>query len=627
MPFGLTNAHDVFMDLMNRVWKPYLDKFVIVFINDIIIYSRNEEEHANHLRIILGLLKNKKLYAKFSKCEFWIHIVLDSRGLHVDPAKIEAVKNWETPTTPTEVRQFLGITGYYQRFIEGNDDFVIYCDASLQGLGAVLMQKENVIVYASRQLKPNEENYTTHDLELGTVSGFFLIDQRAISNAMVWRHPDAAIDDLKPSSGSFNMVDLLVFMIFTSFLSETVLRAHSNDLAVGTPSSKIVAKAEASQKRKTSTFGATLSHVAKRTRSTLTQSSGSTTCPRLFVGDDDESDDDDDACVEICWNVSGDSIHMNFFPFSAGPYYATYPVDGVAGNFDCKDKCAALYDDVAWWLKDYEEKVASLTRLELQVSSLKKQVSVLNDKLSSFDAFFVKSKAKGKERKKKIKSLTKNVDNLHYEVAPASVGFERGLSMHQTKDEFVILLKKMTNFMPGAQDKLAEASPLVAQTDYVFLNKIFEHATEPLSVILQLKPEKLVHLANVPTSRKVRVSSTTKESTVTPTSKSLNLSTNFKFTDSAIASEHNKEMVNAEVDGSDPKMTDNTATVRVGARFLRPNVVVVSLFAHKKVDGLDPSFAAGARGMQRTLVALSLGQTDCRCVVVHLTNPESCHPP
>nr|GEU74431.1 hypothetical protein [Tanacetum cinerariifolium] len=161
MPFGLTNAPAVFMDLMNRVCKPYLDKFVIVFIDDILIYSRNEEEHTNHLRIILELLMKEKLYAKFSKCEFWIHIVqflrhlIDSHRLHVDPAKIKAVKNWETPTTPTEVRQFLGLASYYQRFIEG--------------LGAVLMQKEKVIAYASRQLKPNEENYTTHDLELGAV--------------------------------------------------------------------------------------------------------------------------------------------------------------------------------------------------------------------------------------------------------------------------------------------------------------------------------------------------------------------------------------------------------------------------------------------------------------------------
>ncbi|GKE52418.1 putative reverse transcriptase domain-containing protein [Tanacetum coccineum] len=125
MPFGLTNAPAVFIDLMNHVCKLYLDKFVIVSIDDILIYSRNKKEHTNHLRIILELLKKDKLYAKFFKCDFWINIVqflgqvIDSQGIHVDSAKIEAVKNWASPTTPTEVRQFLGLDGYYHRFIEG----------------------------------------------------------------------------------------------------------------------------------------------------------------------------------------------------------------------------------------------------------------------------------------------------------------------------------------------------------------------------------------------------------------------------------------------------------------------------------------------------------------------------
>ncbi|GKC15953.1 putative reverse transcriptase domain-containing protein [Tanacetum coccineum] len=125
MRFGLTNTPAVFMDLMNRVCKPYLDKFMIVFIDDILIYSRNKEEHTDHLRIILELLKKEKLYAKFSKCNFWINIVqflghvIDSQGIHVDPSKIKAVKDWASPTTPTEIRQFLGLFGYYRRFIEG----------------------------------------------------------------------------------------------------------------------------------------------------------------------------------------------------------------------------------------------------------------------------------------------------------------------------------------------------------------------------------------------------------------------------------------------------------------------------------------------------------------------------
>ncbi|GJV75717.1 putative reverse transcriptase domain-containing protein [Tanacetum coccineum] len=143
--------------------------------------SHNEKEHEEHLKTILELLKKEELYAKFSKCEFWINMVkflghvIDSSGIHVDPAKIEAVKNWASPTTPLEIRQFLGLAGYYRRFIEGflqiaktyvhgtilalpegSEDFVVYYDASIKGLGAVLMQRMKVIAYASRQLKINE---------------------------------------------------------------------------------------------------------------------------------------------------------------------------------------------------------------------------------------------------------------------------------------------------------------------------------------------------------------------------------------------------------------------------------------------------------------------------------------
>ncbi|GJZ16806.1 putative nucleotidyltransferase, ribonuclease H [Tanacetum coccineum] len=193
MSFGLTNAPAVFMDLMNRVCKPYLDKFVIVFIDDILIYSKSKQEHEEHLKLILELLKKEELYAKFSKCEFWIpkvqflgHVI-DSQGIHVDPAKIESIKDWASPKTPTEIRQFLGLVGYYQRFIEGApilalpegaENFIIYCDASHKGLGVVLMQNEKVIAYASRQLKIHEKNYTTHDLELGAV----------VFALKLWRH-------------------------------------------------------------------------------------------------------------------------------------------------------------------------------------------------------------------------------------------------------------------------------------------------------------------------------------------------------------------------------------------------------------------------------------------------------
>ncbi|WMV58694.1 hypothetical protein MTR67_052079 [Solanum verrucosum] len=203
---------------MNRVFKYYLNLFVIVFIDDILIYSRNEEEHANNLRVVLQTIKYRQLFTKFSKCEFWLqsfsflgHIVY-IEGIRVDSQKIEAVKQWPRPTSPTYIRSFLGLAGYYRRFKEGfssiasplskltqkkvkfqwlddcaksfeqlktrlttapnltlleySDDYVIYYNASRVGLGCVLMQRGKFIAYASRQVKVHEKNYPTHDLEL-----------------------------------------------------------------------------------------------------------------------------------------------------------------------------------------------------------------------------------------------------------------------------------------------------------------------------------------------------------------------------------------------------------------------------------------------------------------------------
>ena len=230
MPFGLTNAPAAFMDLMNRVFAEYLDKFVIVFIDDILIYSESRKEHEEHLKIALRLLKEHKLYAKFSKCEFWldkVHFlghVVSREGIAVDPVKIEAVSKWAAPTNVTEIRSFLGLAGYYRRFVEGfsrlaapltaltrkgkkfewsencaksfqelkdrltsapiltlpneGADYVIYSDASKLGLGAVLMQEGKVIAYASRQLKEHERNYPTHDMELAAV----------VFALKIWRH-------------------------------------------------------------------------------------------------------------------------------------------------------------------------------------------------------------------------------------------------------------------------------------------------------------------------------------------------------------------------------------------------------------------------------------------------------
>ncbi|GJT75896.1 putative reverse transcriptase domain-containing protein [Tanacetum coccineum] len=157
---------------MNWVCKPYLDKFVIVFIDDILIYSKSKQEHEEHLKLILELLKNEELYVKFSKCEFWIlkvkfiGYVIDTKGIHVDPAKIESIKDWASPNAP-----ILALP-------KGAENFIVYYDASHKGLGAVLMQIEKVIAYASRQLKIYEKNYTTHDLELGAV----------VFALKIWRH-------------------------------------------------------------------------------------------------------------------------------------------------------------------------------------------------------------------------------------------------------------------------------------------------------------------------------------------------------------------------------------------------------------------------------------------------------
>ena len=210
VPYGLTNAPGVFMNLMNKLFMKYLDKFVVVFIGDILIFSKSKEEHAEHLRIVLQILRENQLYAKFNKCEFWLdqvaflgHIV-SGRGVEVDPSKIESVMSWSRPTSPTEIRSFLGLTAYYRIFIKGfsqisapltkllrkevefvwtaaceksfqelknrlttapvlalpesGEEYVIYCDASKSGLGCVLMQKGRVIAYASRQLRKHEEN-------------------------------------------------------------------------------------------------------------------------------------------------------------------------------------------------------------------------------------------------------------------------------------------------------------------------------------------------------------------------------------------------------------------------------------------------------------------------------------
>jgi hypothetical protein len=230
MSFGLMNAPAYFMFLMNSVFMDYLDKFVVVFIDAILIYSQNEQEHEENLRKVLQRLRDCQLYAKLSKCEFWISEVLfmghiiNQDGLVVDPNKVAAILDWKALKDVRGIKSFIGMAGYYRRFIEGfskiarpmiallakkvefkwtpacqesfemlkqklttapvlvlpdvHKPFSVYCDASYSGLGCVLMQEGKVVAYSSRQLKVHEKNYPTHDLELAAV----------VHALKTWRH-------------------------------------------------------------------------------------------------------------------------------------------------------------------------------------------------------------------------------------------------------------------------------------------------------------------------------------------------------------------------------------------------------------------------------------------------------
>jgi hypothetical protein len=221
IPFGLTNTPTTFMCLMNNIFSEYLDKFVLVFIDDILVYSKIEEEHEEHVRIVLQTLRKHKLSCKFDRCDFYqkkiqyLGHVISEEGIAVDPEKIRSIMEWPIPKDVADIWSFMGITGYYHRFIEGfskisypitslqkkgtwfnwsqkwqdnfdklkellttapilrvadpNKYFIVCVDANKEGLGGFLTQEGNIIFYESRKLKENERNYVTHDLELVVV--------------------------------------------------------------------------------------------------------------------------------------------------------------------------------------------------------------------------------------------------------------------------------------------------------------------------------------------------------------------------------------------------------------------------------------------------------------------------
>ncbi|GKA35266.1 putative reverse transcriptase domain-containing protein [Tanacetum coccineum] len=184
MPFGLTNAPAVFMDLMNQVCKPYLDKFIIVFIDDILIYSKDKKEHEEHLKAILELLKKEKLHAKFSKClaGYYRRFIKGFLKIAKSMTKLtqKGIKfGWgEKEENAFQLIKQKLCSAPILDLPEGSEEFMVYCDASYKGLGVVLMQREKVIAYASRQLKVHEKNYTIYDLELGSV----------VFALKIWRH-------------------------------------------------------------------------------------------------------------------------------------------------------------------------------------------------------------------------------------------------------------------------------------------------------------------------------------------------------------------------------------------------------------------------------------------------------
>ncbi|GKB65540.1 hypothetical protein Tco_0921726 [Tanacetum coccineum] len=443
---------------------------------------------------------------------------------------------------------------------------------------------------------------------------------------MSWRHSDSVITDPKPAAGSYSQADvqrlsdrvvklcdmpegvaldqrfkrrfiMILGLLFRGFPSTTPPAAADvaipdptpKDLAAGTPSVKVMVKAEAFKKRKASTFGSAPSYVSKCTRSAIAHSSGSTSWPSLFVQDtnDDESDDEDAYPI-------GDAIDRDFFPFAPRPYYATYPEDVVVfGSY--------------------------------KVSGLQKQVADLNDKVTASDAVFVKAKTKGKDRKKKIKSLSRSLDHATAEVARLFFDLNQARNIEAKKDAEILRLRasppEFASFFQGgfqvlvwkflasdefsrfqgellslaANGRMIEATPLVATIGYPFINNVVDHATHPLFAIIDLEPDRLTRLEVVPLRR-------------------LFICPVMSFQYSSIAavveqpsSEKNEEWVCAMVDMSDDEIMDGVAGLVTSA----PSNIVVPLFVQNKAFGFplsqDAAITASVGTRYAATVAASSG--------------------
>nr|GEX42447.1 hypothetical protein [Tanacetum cinerariifolium] len=541
-------------------------------------------------------------------------------------------------------------------------------------------------------------------------SGFFFIDRRAIPDSIIWRHPNAAINDPRPAAGSFSMADvhrlsahviklsdmpkgvLVLFgliRVWKSRVCDLVLRGVDGnglgvdfdyilsylfllllafivvfplfcgyrlsfyctppaavdavipdptpkDLAVGTPSFKILAKAEASQKRKASTSGATSSHVVKCTRSSLAQSSSSTTRPSLFVGhSDDEGDGDDDACVEIMlvtplrFAVVILSLGNHGGSSAAPAAEGSNTQGGVVGNYEftheewdtsyrpnfgvltkevfkdpvvCKTvvdqfptpegmvRVESLFDDQltrkmsvlhCMMMSHGSELLAYYRGLNQSHHDvyLEEQVFGHNDKLSSSDASFAKSKAKGNERKKKIKSLTKSLDKLHTKVACLSADLNQATILKAKKDEEILQLRdtppEFSSFFQGQFQGLVQK--------FLASDKFSRVLGELLSLVASVGFERGLSMHQ------------TKDKFAAVLKKMANFM--LDLTSFVVASEHNDEMVNAEVDVSDPKITADTVVAKAGGASSSPNDVVVAFSAGEKGDGLVPSSVAGVKAV------------------------------